>query len=88
MTHHPPDAAGETASAREGEGRPRGGAQAHVIVREFIARLDGRIGVDATGEQSRFVFRPMGFCDQEGTANPCLLEYDKPKARLLLEGSL
>ena len=59
-----------------------------VVARELVARLTGRITVDATGEQSRFVYKSMRFRDEEGTENRCLLECPKREARPLPEGVL
>ena len=56
-------------------GIPFGVGVAHIVADALVGQLHAPIAVDATSDESRFVFRALGFTRRPKTANPCLYEY-------------
>jgi hypothetical protein len=53
----------------------------HVIVDLLMTALTKPVDVDATGDDSRYIFKSLGFQHREGESNPCLLDLQKDAAR-------
>jgi hypothetical protein len=48
----------------------------HAVVDLLTTALPNRIVTDATGDQSRYIFKSLGFKQQPDTSNPCLLQFE------------
>lgn len=48
----------------------------HAVVDLLMTALPNRIVTDATGDQSRYIFKSLGFKQQPDTSNPCLLQFE------------
>lgn len=48
----------------------------HIVVAELLSAIPrGRVTTDATSDQSRYIFKSLGFVEKPGATNPCLLEH-------------
>ena len=49
----------------------------HLIVLRLLESCRTPIWTDATNEESRYIFKSLGFVHDEGTTNPCILRKDE-----------
>lgn len=49
----------------------------HLVVLRLLESCRTPIWTDATNEESRYIFKSLGFVHNEGTTNPCILRKDE-----------
>jgi hypothetical protein len=49
----------------------------HLIVLRLLESCKVPLWTDATNEESRYIFKSLGFVHDEGTSNPCILRKDE-----------
>jgi hypothetical protein len=48
----------------------------HAVFDLLTTALPNRIVTDATDDQSRYIFKSLGFKQQPDTSNPCLMQFE------------